>query len=146
VSLGAYCVALYELGDSYIRNFTAAQLSCSYPGRTWFDRGIVAVGSSDVPVVDCNVLVNLRSAVTRLTQTGQRMGPQQGVTIDEALRMFTRHGAYASFEERIKGTIAPGKLADLAVLSDDPRAIPAEDLPSLSVDVTVVDGNIAYER
>ena len=70
-----YCVALYELGDSYIRNFTPEQLACSYPGRTWFDRGIVAVGSSDVPVVDCDVLVNLRSAVTRLTQTGQRMGP-----------------------------------------------------------------------
>ena len=122
------------------------QLACSYPGRTWFDRGIVAVGSSDVPVVDCDVLVNLRSAVTRLTQTGQRMGPGQGVTIDEALRMFTLHGAYASFEEGIKGTITPGKLADLVVLSGDPRAIPAEDLPSLSVEMTVVDGRVAYER
>ena len=122
------------------------QLACSYPGRTWFDRGIVAVGSSDVPVVDCDVLVNLRSAVTRLTATGQRMGPEQGVTIDEALRMFTLHGAYASFEEGIKGTITPGKLADLVVLSGDPRAIPAEDLPSLSVEMTVVDGRVAYER
>jgi len=140
------CVALYELGDSYIRNFTPEQLACSYPGRTWFDRGIVAVGSSDVPVVDCDVLVNLRSAVTRLTQTGQRMGPGQGVTIDEALRMFTINGAFASFEEEIKGTITPGKLADLVVLSGDPRAIPAEDLPSLSVEMTVVDGRVAYER
>ena len=137
---------IYELGDSYIRNFTPEQLACSYPGRTWFDRGIVAVGSSDVPVVDCDVLVNLRSAVTRLTQTGQRMGPGQGVTIDEALRMFTRHGAFASFEEGIKGTITPGKLADLVVLSGDPRAIPAEDLPSLSVEMTVIDGRVAYER
>ena len=140
-----YCVALYELGDSYIRNFTPEQLACSYPGRTWFDRGIVAVGSSDVPVVDCDVLVNLRSAVTRLTQTGQRMGPGQGVTIEEALRMFTRHGAFASFEEELKGTITPGKLADLVVLSGDPRAIPAEDLLSLSVEMTVVDGRVAYE-
>ncbi|MCD6058917.1 MAG: Amidohydrolase 3, partial [Thermomicrobiales bacterium] len=137
---------IYELGDSYIRNFTPEQLACSYPGRTWFDRGIVAAGSSDVPVVDCDVLVNLRSAVTRLTQTGQRMGPGQGVTIDEALRMFTINGAFASFEEEIKGTITPGKLADLVVLSGDPRAIPAEDLPSLSVEMTVVDGRVAYER
>ena len=144
--LGEYCVALYELGDSYIRNFTAEQLACSYPARTWFDRGIVAVGSSDVPVVDCDVLINLRSAVTRLTQTGQHMGPGQGVTIDEALRMFTINGAYASFEEGIKGTITPGKLADLVVLSGDPRAIQAEDLPSLSVDMTMVDGRVAYER
>jgi predicted amidohydrolase YtcJ len=143
---GVYCVALYELGDSYIRNFTPEQLACSYPGRTWFDRGIVAVGSSDVPVVDCDVLVNLRSAVTRLTQTGQRMGPQQGVSFDEALRMFTINGAFASFEDDLKGTIGPGKLADVVVLSGDPRAIPAEDLPSLSVEMTVVDGRVAYER
>lgn len=136
---------IYELGDSYIRNFSREQLALSYPGRTWFDRGIVAVGSSDVPVVDCNVLRNLTSAVTRLTATGQRMGPEQGVTIDEALRMFTINGAFASFEETRKGSITPGKLADLVVLSDDPRAMPAEDLPSLSVVMTVVDGRVAFE-
>jgi len=95
-----------------------------------------------VPVVDCNVLTNLRSAVTRLTQTGQCMGPEQGVTIDEALRMFTLHGAFASFEDKSKGTITPGKLADFVVLSGDPRAIPAEELPSLSVEMTVVDGQV----
>src|ERR671921_339109 len=145
-SPGVYCVALYELGDSYIRNFTPEQLACSYPGRTWFDRGIVAAGSSDVPVVDCDVLVNLRSAVTRLTQTGQRMGPGQGVTIDEALRMFTINGAFASFEDDLKGTITPGKLADLVVLSGDPRALPPEDLPSLSIEMPVIDGRVAYER
>ena len=137
---------IYELGDSYIRNFTEEQLACSYPGRTWFDRGIVAVGSSDVPVVDCNVLRNLCSAVTRLTATGLRMGPGQGVTIEEALVMFTRHGAFASFEEGSKGTISPGKLADLVVLSGDPRAVAAEELPSLAVEMTVVDGRVAYER
>jgi predicted amidohydrolase YtcJ len=137
---------IYELGDSYIRNFTPEQLACSYPGRTWFDRGVVAVGSSDVPVVDCNVLMNLRSAVTRLTQTGQRMGPEQAVTIDEALRMFTINGAYASFEERLKGSITPGKLADLAVLDRDPHSVDPEDLPSLNVEMTVVDGRIVHEH
>jgi len=95
--------------------------------------------------VDCNVLVNLRSAVTRLTATGQRMGPEQGVTIEEALRMFTRNGAFGSFEEHRKGTITPGKLADLVVLSGDPRAIPAEDLPTLAVEMTLVDGKVVYE-
>ncbi|MFN8592065.1 MAG: amidohydrolase [Thermomicrobiales bacterium] len=136
---------IHELGDSYLRNFTPEQIALAYPNRTWFDRGIVAVGSSDVPVVDCDVRTNLRSAVTRLTVTGQRMAAEQGVTIAEALRMFTLHGAYASFAERDKGTITPGKLADLVVLSGDPRAIPAEDLPSLAVEMTVIDGQIAYE-
>ncbi|MCC7023151.1 MAG: amidohydrolase family protein, partial [Thermomicrobiales bacterium] len=135
----------YELGDSYICNFTPEQLALAYPGRAWFDRGIVAAGSSDVPVVACDVLVNLRSAVTRLTESGQRMGPEQGVTIDEALRMFTINGAYASFEEGSKGSITPGKLADLVVLSGDPRAIPPEELPSLQVEMTVLDGRVAFE-
>ena len=60
--------------------------------------------------------------------------------------MFTLHGAFASFEEDLKGTITPGKLADLVVLSGDPRATTAEDLPSLSVEMTVVDGRVAYQR
>jgi hypothetical protein len=136
---------IYELGDSYINNFSEEQLALSYPGRAWFDRGIVAAGSSDVPVVSCDPMLNLRSALTRLTRDGQRMGPDQGVTVDEAIRMFTLHGAYASFEEGSKGTITPGKLADLVVLSADPRPVAAEDLPSLSVDMTVVDGHVAFE-
>ena len=85
-------------------------------------------------------------AAIQLTQTGQHMGPQQGVTIDEALRMFTRHGAFVSFEEESKGTITPGKLADLVVLSGDPRALTPEDLPSLSLKITVLYGWFAYER
>ena len=136
---------IFELGDSYMQNFTPEQLAYSYPARTWFDRGVVAVGSSDVPVVDCDVLTNLRSAVTRLTANGRRMGPEQGVTIDEALRMFTLHGAFASFEERSKGSIARGKLADLVVLSGDPRSVAAEELPSLRVETTVIAGRVAYE-
>lgn len=110
---------IYELGDSYIRNFTPEQLALSYPGRAWFDRGIVAVGSSDVPVVGCDPLLGIRSAVTRRTRDGQLMGPEQGVTVMEALRMFTRHGAFASFQEDRKGRIAPGLLADVAVVSLD---------------------------
>jgi predicted amidohydrolase YtcJ len=148
--LGAVAVPqpsfIYYLGDSYIANFTREQLSLSYPGRAWFDRGIVAAGSSDVPVVSCDPFVNLRSAVTRLTQDGQRMGPEQSVTIDEAIRMFTLNGAYASFEEGIKGSIAEGKLADLVVLDRDPRGVPPEELHTLRAELTVLDGRIAFER
>ncbi len=137
---------IYYLGDSYINNFTEEQLSLSYPGRAWIDRGIVAAGSSDVPVVSADPFVNMRSAVTRLTQDGQRMGPDQGVTIDEAIRMFTINGAFASFEERIKGSITPGKLADLTVLDRDPRSVPADELHTLRCDMTVLDGHVVFER
>ena len=137
---------IYYLGDSYIENFTEEELAMSYPGRSWFDGGIVAVGSSDVPVVSCNPFVNLRSAVTRMTQDGQYMGRNQGVTIEEALRMFTINGAYASFEESIKGSITEGKLADLTLLSEDPRAVEPEQLHTLRADLTMIDGRVVFER
>jgi predicted amidohydrolase YtcJ len=136
---------IYYLGDSYIENFTPEQLALSYPGRAWIDHGIVAAGSSDAPVVSADPFVNLRSAVTRLTQDGQRMGPDQGVTIDEAIRMFTLNGAYASFEEHLKGSITPGKLADLVVLDRDPREVPPEELHTLRAEVTVIDGKVVHE-
>ncbi len=136
----------YYLGDSYVENFTPAQLSCSYPARAWFDRGILAAGSSDVPVVSCDPFVGLRSAVTRLTQDGQRMGPEQAVTVEEAIRMFTLNGAYASFEEGLKGSITEGKLADLVVLDRDPRTVPPEDLHTLHAEMTIIDGRVVHER
>jgi hypothetical protein len=136
---------VYELGDSYRRNFTPEQLALSYPNRAWFDRGIVAVGSSDVPVVGCDPFIGLRSAVTRLTRDGETMGPGQAVTTGEALRMFTLHGAFATFEEGIKGTITPGKLADLAVLSTDPRSVAPEALHGLRCEMTTLGGNIVFE-
>jgi predicted amidohydrolase YtcJ len=131
---------IYELGDSYIRNFTPEQLALSYPGRSWFDRGIVAVGSSDVPVVGCNPYMGMRSAVTRLTRDGQLMGPGQGVSVMEALRMFTRNGAFASFQEDRKGRIAPGMLADLVVVDRDPRAVEPGRLHEISPRLVIVDG------
>ena len=119
----------------------------SYPGRSWFDAGIVAVGSSDVPVVSADPFVNLRSAVTRMTQDGQTMGANQAVTIDEALQMFTINGAYASFEEGIKGSITEGKLADLLVLDRDPaQSVEPEELHTLQAEMTMVDGEIVFER
>jgi predicted amidohydrolase YtcJ len=137
---------IYYLGDSYIENFTEEQLSMAYPGRSWFDAGIVAVGSSDVPVVSCDPFANMRSAVTRLTQDGQYMGRNQGVTIDEAIQMFTLNGAYGSFEEPIKGSITEGKLADLTVLSADPRTVEPEQLDTLQAELTMIDGRVVVER
>ncbi len=136
---------VHYLGDSYLENFTPEQLALSYPARSWFDRGIVAAASSDVPVVPCDPFVNLRAAVTRCTQDGHLMGLDQKVTVEEAVRMFTRNGAYASFEEHVKGAIAPGMLADLVVLDRDPRRVPPEDLHTLHAEMTVIDGRIVHQ-
>lgn len=136
---------IHYLGDSYLENFSEDALDLAYPGRSWFDLGITAIGSSDTPVVPADPWMNMRAAVTRLTQDGQLLGPSQGVTVDEALRMFTVHGAIGSFEESIKGSIAPGKLADLIVIDRDPREVDPVDLHTIRTDLTMIDGRIVFE-
>ena len=149
VALGAVAIPQpafgYYLGDSYIENFTSEQLALAYPARAWIDRGIVAAGSSDVPVVPCDPWINLRAAVTRKTRDGQEMGPEQKVSIEEALVMFTQNGAYCSFEEQLKGSITPGKLADLIVVDRDPRTVAPDELHTIRTEMTVVDGRIVFE-
>ena len=73
------------------------------------------------------------------------MGPEQKVSIDEALVMFTQNGAYCSFEERLKGSITPGKLADLIVVDRDPRTVDPDELHTLQTEMTIIDGRIVYE-
>lgn len=147
--LGAFAAPqatfVHWLGDSYLRNFTERQLTLAYPLAAFEQEGIPFSMSSDVPVTPCDSLVNLRAAVTRKTQDGDDMSPGQAITIESALRAYTVGGAYGSFEEGIKGAIAPGMLADLVVLSEDPTAVDAEALRDIRVLRTVLHGATAYE-
>ena len=79
----------------------------------------MVAGSSDSPVVPNNPLVGIYAAVTRRAESGQYLLPQECVSAKEALAMYTINAAYASFEEQLKGSITPGKLADMVVLSKD---------------------------
>ncbi|MCO5176757.1 MAG: amidohydrolase [Thermomicrobiales bacterium] len=137
---------IHYLGDSYIRNFSRQTLELSYPTRDWLDRGILAIGSSDAPVTPAEPWVGIRAAVTRLTLDGDKMGPEQGVSVAEALEMYTINGARGSFEEAIKGTLVAGKLADAIVLDRDPFSVDPEQLHEVQVDMTMSGGNIVFER
>jgi predicted amidohydrolase YtcJ len=137
---------LYELGDSYITVFGQDRLQCVYPLRSLMERGVVAGLSSDAPVIDPNPLTGIYFAVTRKTPTGQTIAPHEAVSVMQAIRAYTLNGAYASFEENIKGSLEPGKLADLVVLSDDILEAPAEKIMGIKVDLTMVDGEVAYQR
>jgi predicted amidohydrolase YtcJ len=136
---------LYELGDSYITVFGQDRLQCVYPLRSLMERGIVAGISSDTPVIDPNPLTGIYFAVTRKTFTGQTIAPHEAVSVLQAIRAYTLSGAYASFEEGIKGSIEVGKLADLVVLSRDILKIAPEKILETKVDLTMVDGNVVYE-
>ena len=87
----------------------------------------------------------LRSEVTRTDMKGNVWGPRQRVTVEEAIRVGTLHGAYASFEENLKGSIEPGKLADLVVLGRDPLKEEPLSLVNIPVQRTMVGGRWVFE-
>jgi predicted amidohydrolase YtcJ len=82
--------------------------------------------------------------VTRRGSNGKEYGANQRVTVDEAIKAWTLDGAYATFEEKIKGSITPGKLADFVVLQADPRKIVPDKIKDIVVDATYVGGQMVY--
>ena len=137
---------LYELGDSYIGSLGQERAGAFYPLRSMLDQRVKAALSSDAPVMDPNPMHGLYCAVARKTASGQDIGPEQTVSLREAVAAYTIEGAYASFEEDIKGSIEPGKLADVVVLSGDLFAAPLESILDFKADLTMIDGQVVYER
>lgn len=135
---------LYDFQEVYLSGLGHERLRYAYALRTFLDRGIIAAASSDAPVCSPNPLLGLQTMVTRQNAAGQVLWPEECISLDEAIRVYTAHGAYASFEERVKGTIEPGKLADLVVLETDLHSVPPAEIGNVKVDVTIVDGRIAY--
>jgi len=137
---------IFELGDYYIAILGKDRLNCMYPQRSLLNRGVVCPLSSDTPVIDPNPMHGIYSALTRKTRSGQSVSPEETVDLMDAIRGYTTHAAYASFEEDIKGSIEPGKLADLVVLSGNILEKAPEEILDLTADMTVVDGKVVYRK
>ncbi|WP_019120644.1 amidohydrolase [Brevibacillus massiliensis] len=135
----------YEFGDGYIKNI-GERVHHMFPARDYFDQGIIAAGGSDCPVTDFNPLLGIHASVNRKSRAGVEVGANQRISVMEAIKLYTWNGAYASFEEDLKGSIETGKLADLVVLDDRILDIPTEDIKDLRVELTMIDGEIVYER
>ncbi len=123
----------------------ANQLPWLYRIKSFFDSGLVVAGSSDSPVAPDNPLVGIYAAVTRQAESGQQLLPEECISAEQALAMYTINAAYASFEESIKGSIARGKLADIVVLSDDPTQSPPEQIKDIRVEMTIIGGEVVWE-
>jgi predicted amidohydrolase YtcJ len=138
---------IYYEGDDLFRD-VGPELAHRYkPMRTYLDRGIPVVATSDVPsTVHYNPLIGLYSLVTRKTWQGTPIAPHEAVTREEALYAYTLAGAWLTREEDHKGPLAPGYLADLAVLDRDYFSCPAEQIKEIQVEMTVVGGMVAYRR
>jgi predicted amidohydrolase YtcJ len=109
-----------EIGDGMLRALGPQRAGWAYRYRSLLDAGVVVPGSSDRPVVDGHPLLGMHDMVNRRTDSGAECGPDEAVSGLEALTTYTLGSAYASHAERDRGTIAVGKLADLAVLDEDP--------------------------
>lgn len=109
------------------------------------ENGLRPAGSSDCPVAPCHPLVGIYAAVTRKAQSGQVLSPEEAISPAEALKLYTLSGAYASFEERLKGSIEVGKLADLVVLSADPTTVVPEEIKEIQVEKTLIGGEVVWE-
>jgi predicted amidohydrolase YtcJ len=139
-------IFLYEFGDGYLRNFGEKRGGGMFPSASLLKAGIPVAGSSDCPVTFSNPLLNIHVAVNRETQTGQLIGPDERISVADALRMFTYNAAYVSFDEKKRGSLEAGKFADLAVLSEPLMSISPKEIKDVVVDMTFIDGQKLYDR
>jgi hypothetical protein len=127
----------------------SARVEGAYAWRRLMEKGARLACGSDFPVESENPMLGFYAAITRQDVHGKPPGgwfPGQRLTREEALRCFTREAAWAAFEEDRRGVIAPGMLADLTVLSDDPLQVEPAAIPGIKAEMTIVGGRVAYER
>jgi predicted amidohydrolase YtcJ len=138
-----YTYAHYH-GEKWVA-YGDARLEWMFAHRSFLDYGIPVAPASDHPPGPFEPLMALQSMVTRKDYSGRVWGPSQRITVDEALRICTVNGAYASWEEDEKGTITAGKLADFVMLEADPHDVDPDALKEIRVARTVVGGRTSYE-
>jgi predicted amidohydrolase YtcJ len=121
------------------RRLGAERCKTVYPLRSFLDAGIRVAGASDAPIESPDVLHAIRCCVTR-----EGFAPHQCISVEEAVRMYTLDAAYAQFEEGIKGSITPGKRADLVIMEEDPFKIEPDRIKNIKLIRTVVAGEIVF--
>jgi hypothetical protein len=121
----------------------------TYAFRALLDAGATLAFGSDWTVAPLDPLPGIAAAVTRRTLDGQHPDgwvPEQKISVEEAVRAYTLGSAYAEFQDHLKGTLAPGKLADLIILNQDIYRIPPAEIENSHVEMTIVDGKVVSEQ
>ena len=133
-------------GSDYNRYY-GERVNYMFPLKSYLDAGVITAIGSDSPVTHPDPMNGLYGALNRKDQnTGALVGERQKVDVLQAVRMFTYNGAYASFEEEIKGSLETGKLADLVILTENILTCPPEHIQQTKVQYTLVDGEIVYKK
>ena len=137
---------MYGLGDQYAENFGPKRSRWLHPHKTMKEMGIIAGGNSDSPVTYYSPFVQIYEAVTRKTSSGKVVGPEERISVMDALKVYTWNGAYLSKDEGKLGSIEKGKLADLVVIDQNILNIPVDQIKEITVVTTIVDGKIVYQK
>jgi hypothetical protein len=136
---------IYWEGELLFRDVGERRAHRYKPARSYLDHGIVVTASSDVTsTVSANPFLALYALVARKNRFGQAIAPQEAISREEALRAYTTGGAWLTREEALKGTLEPGKLADIAVLDRDYFSVPEEEIKEVGVEMTILGGRIVY--
>jgi len=118
----------------------------AYVWQKLMKSGAMIANGTDAPVEDIDPIPSFYASVSRKLKDGSVFYPDQRMSRMEALRSYTINAAYAAFDENIKGSLRPGKLADITVFSKDLMTIAEDDIPSTQVLYTIVGGKVEYSR
>jgi predicted amidohydrolase YtcJ len=135
---------VYYHGEK-MKEYGPERLNNMFALRSFIDADIRPTQASDYPPGPFEPMMALQSEVTRADMKGNVWGPKQKITVEEAIRVGTMNGAYASYEENLKGSIEPGKLADLVILGKDPFKTDPSQLINIPIERTMVSGKWVYE-
>lgn len=120
--------------------------SGAYVWRDLLDAGVIIDNGTDAPVENVDPIPSFYASVSRMMNNGERFYPEQAMTRLEALRSYTLDAAYAAFEEDVKGSLTPGKLADIVVLDTDIMTVPEEEIPGTQPVYTILGGEVVYRN
>lgn len=134
----------YTLEGRYVENLDGWRLQHNNPLRSPLDHGITVAISSDI--LPIGPMVGIYAAVTRRGMTGTIYGPDEAISREDAIRAYTATGAYLNFEEDLKGSLEPGKFADMIVLGEDILTVEEDQIMDILVEQTYVDGKLVFQR
>jgi predicted amidohydrolase YtcJ len=144
IPLPFYTYAHYH-GEKW-ENYGAEKMEWMFAHRSFLDYAIPVAAASDYTPGPYEPMMALQSMITRKDFEGRVWGPSQRITLDQALKVCTINSAYASFEEKIKGSIEAGKLADFVILEKDPRGVDPDHIKEIAIVRTIVGGRTMFRR
>ena len=140
-----FCTYVYYHGEK-MRYYGDDRVNWMFAQRSFLDNGVISTGATDYPPGPFQPLMGIQSCVTRTDMEGNEWGVNQRISVEEALKVYTLHGAYASFEEDTKGSIQAGKLADFVVLGQNPIDVDPLSIKDIPIIKTVIGGKVVYSQ